>query len=196
MANHCWNWSCFSGAEADLKRMVDNINKAKDLSENKYLWYQTYFTALGQEVPEQELKSYEEFGSRWFDCDLEVNDGFVYITGSSAWSPVSEFFCKLSKAYNLEVESEYEEPGFDFGGFFKAERGKVTEDRTMTYYQYRYECDGLETILNDVDAYEFESIDEAIKSFSNVKEIVTEKEWESILEQIKSVFEDTKKQLQ
>jgi hypothetical protein len=66
----------------------------------------------------------------------------------------------------------------------------------MTYYQYRYECDGLETILNDVDAYEYESIEEAIESFSDVKGIVTEKEWESILEQIKSVFDDTKKQLQ
>jgi hypothetical protein len=88
-------------------------------------------------------------------------------SSSSAWSPVSEFFLKLSKVYNLSFESEFEECGNDFGGFFAGSNGEVTDDRTYTYAQYQWLVRDFEGI--DVDFQDFDTEEKAIEYYSSIK---------------------------
>lgn len=197
MANHCWNWSCFTGDRADLEKLIANVNKAMELNAKMrgLLWYGTYSVALGLppwQEGDPEYDVYLRYGSKWFDCEVEDREDHVIISGSSAWSPMIEFFRKLSGVYNLKVEAEYEEMGNDFGGFFSAEVGEVTKDEQLSYNQYRASSDGTESIIEGVDQFDFESADEAIEHYEDLKFVLNDNQWEQFKSELKSVFEDTK----
>lgn len=196
MANHCWNWSCFTGDRADLEKLIANVNKAMELNAEMHglLWYQTYSVALGLppwQEGDPEYDVYDRYGSKWFDCEVEDRGDHVIIAGSSAWSPMCEFFRKLSGVYNLKVEAEYEEMGNDFGGFFSAEVGEVTKDEQLSYNQYRASSDGTGSIIEGVDQFDFESADEAIEHYEDLKFVLNDNQWEQFKSELKSVFEDT-----
>jgi len=191
MANHCWNWVYFTGKKEDLQKLHDGLRKAESLNpENEGLiWYQTFYTALGLEPPEQTADVYDEFGSKWLDIhDIDMSDEHLEFSSSSAWSPVSEFFLKLSKVYNLKFESEYEECGCDFGGFFSGSNGEATDDRTYTYTQYQWLNRDFEAI--DVDFQEFNTEEEAIEYYSPIKELCNTKQWDYILEIINDYYKE------
>jgi hypothetical protein len=197
MANHCWNWSCFTGDRADLEKLIANVNKAKDLNaeNNGLLWYGTYSVALGLppwQEGDPEYDVYLRYGSKWFDVDIDDNGDHVNLIGSSAWSPVCEFFRKLSAIYNLNVEAEYEEPGNQIGGFFSAEVGEVTNDKELSYNQYRASSDGTESILEGIDEDNYESVEDAVEHFKDLQEVMDAKQWEEFKSELQSVFEDTK----
>ena len=192
MANHCWNWSCFTGDRADLEKLIANVNKAMELNaENgSILWYGSYSVALGLppwQEGDPEYDVYLRYGSKWFDCEVEDNGDHVNLVGSSAWSPMCEFFRKLSAVYNLNVEAEYEEPGLDFGGFFSAEVGEVTNDKQLSYNQYRVSSDGTDSILDGIDEGDYESVDEAIEHFKDLQEVMDRKQWEEFKSELAGV---------
>lgn len=192
MANHCWNWSCFTGDRADLEKLIANVNKAMELNAEMSgtLWYQTYSVALGLppwQEGDPEYDVYDRYGSKWFDCEVEDREDHVIISGSSAWSPMIEFFRKLSGVYNLNVEAEYEEGGMDFGGFYKAECGDEVEDKTLSYHQYRVMSDGTDSILDGIDEGDYESVDEAIEHFKDLQEVMDRKQWEQFKTDLASV---------
>lgn len=197
MANHCWNWSCFTGDRADLEKLIANVNKAIELNAENHglLWYGTYSVALGLppwQEGDPEYDVYDRYGSKWFDCSVDDGGDHVTISGSSAWSPMCEFFRKLSGVYNLKVDAEYEECGNDFGGFFSAEVGEVTNDKQLSYNQYRVSSDGTDSILDGIDEGDYESVDEAIEHFKDLQEVMDEKQWEEFKSELQSVIEDTK----
>jgi len=106
MANHCWNWVYFTGKKEDLQRLHDGLRKAESLNAENYglIWYETFYTALGLEPPEQTADVYDEFGSKWLDIhDIDMSDEHLEFSASSAWSPVSAFLLKLSKASILSL---------------------------------------------------------------------------------------------
>lgn len=192
MANHCWNWSCFTGDRADLEKLIANVNKAMELNaENRgLLWYGNYSVALGLppwQEGDPEYDVYLRYGSKWFDCEVEDNGDNVNLVGSSAWSPMCEFFRKLSGVYNLKVEAEYEECGNDFGGFFSAEVGEVTNDKQLSYNQYRVSSDGTDSILDGIDEGDYESVDEAIEHFKDLQEVMDRKQWEEFKSELAGV---------
>jgi hypothetical protein len=191
MANDCWNWVCFTGKKEDLRRLYYGLRKAESLNvENGgLLWYKTFYAALDSEPPEQTVDVYDEFGSKWLDIhDINLSDDSLEFSASSAWSPTSQFFLKLSKVYNLNFESEFEECGCDFGGFFAGSNGEVTDDRTYTYVQYRWLISDFEGI--DVDFQDFETEKEAIEYFSSVKELCNPKQWSTILQIINDYYKE------
>jgi hypothetical protein len=197
MANYCWNWSCFTGDRANLEKLIANVNKAMELNaENRgVLWYGTYSVTLGLpswQEGDEEYDVYDRYGSRWFECEVEDYKDHVIITGTSAWSPMLELFRKLSAIYELHVKAEYEEPGMDFAGYFGANCGDITEDRQLSYYQYRYQCDGLECIMNDIQDGSFDSAEQAINHFQELQRLMTDEQWEEFKSEVNSVFEDTK----
>lgn len=161
MANHCYNSASIEGS----KEMLDlfEIRLAEATKEIKHLWYNTYFAVLG--MPVKEGVSYEEFGSRWFNAYWERHSPTSGLfSGDSAWSPVSEFFRKLSEVYQLEIEAEFEEGGSDYGGWFYCKNGEVTKDLTTSYHAFRFIVEDTEffyTLLEDIeDDSSFESIDD------------------------------------
>jgi hypothetical protein len=191
MANHCWNWVCFTGKKEDLQRLHEGLRIAESLNAENggLLWYETFYVALDSEPPEQTVDVYDEFGSKWLDIhDINLSDDSLEFSASSAWSPTSQFFLKLSKVYNLNFESEFEECGNDFGGFFAGSNGEVTDDRTYTYVQYRWLISDFEGI--DVDFQDFETEGEAIEYFSSVKELCNPKQWSTILQIINDYYKE------
>ena len=191
MANHCYNWVHFTGKKENLQKLVDGLEKAQSLNEENQglIWHDTFYVALGMEVPKETVDVYDEFGSRYYvPCDIDFDGESVTIDGYSAWSPVSEFFLKLSSVYQVHFDSEYDEAGNDFGGFYSGENGVVTDDRQYTHAQYEWLQRDLESI--DLDYHEFDSEKEAIEFFSSVKEVCGEKSWGLILEIISNHFKD------
>lgn len=189
MANHCWNWVHFSGKKENLQRLVDGLEKAQSLNKENggLIWYKTFYVALGSVAPEESADVYDEFGSKWYDIqEIEFEGDGVTITGESAWSPVGEFFLKLSKVYELEFTSEFEESGSDFGGYFAGKNGEITDDRTYTFAQYDWLQRDYESI--DLDWNNIEDEAEAIEHYSSIKELCTTQEWENILGIITDYF--------
>jgi len=164
MANHCYNFANVYGSKDALDLLEKRIKDAK--KENDHLWYETFYQVLGFASPEESTDSYEEFGSKWFNCDvIRDKDTEMTISGDSAWSPVSEFYRKISEVYNLEIFSTFEECGNDFGGWYDCKNGEVTKDVTMTYGQYRYTEDPYEyteSLLEDIENGDIEEVDEQL----------------------------------
>ena len=90
------------------------------------------------------------------------------MTGDSAWSPVSEFFRKLSDVYGFKIESTYEEGGMDFGGWFDCINGHITKDECASYHVYRFTEEDTEffysTVENAEEGY-WDSIEEMDQVF-------------------------------
>lgn len=194
MANDCWNWVSFTGKKENLQRLVEGLKVAQESNKENHglLWYEAYYVALGLTHPEENTDVYDNFGSKWFSIDdIETDDNSVVISGSSAWSPVSQFFLRLSEIYELQFESEFEEPGSDFGGYYAGKNGQVTDDRTYTYAQYSFLQRDFESI--DLDWHDFETKEEAIEHYQTVREICNDKEWAVILGIIEQTFNDREK---
>ena len=189
MANDCWNWVHFTGKKENLQSLLNGLEKAQSLNEENggLIWYQTFYTALGMDVPSEPKDTYDEFGSKWYDpCDIDFDGESITIAGSSAWSPVSQFFLKLSEVYQVEFESEYEEAGFDFGGYFAGKNGEVIDDRTYTFAQFDWLQRDYESI--DIDYHCLESEEEAIEYYSSVKDVCSYEQWKKILDIILDYF--------
>lgn len=166
MANHCYNSASIEGS----KEMLDLFEKrlAEATKETKHLWWETYFQVLG--MPLVEGISYEVFGSRWFNAYWERHSPTSGLfSGDSAWSPVSEFFRKLSDVYQLEIESEFEEGGSDYGGWFYCKNGEVTKDVTVSYNAFRFTTEDTEffySLIEDIeDGSSYESIEDMDEEF-------------------------------
>jgi len=90
MANHCYNFASVYGSKDALDLLEKRIKDAK--KENDHLWYETFYQVLGFASPEESTDSYEEFGSKWFNCDvIRDKDTEMTISGDSAWSPYPSF---------------------------------------------------------------------------------------------------------
>lgn len=196
MANDCYNWVHFTGSKVNLQRMVQGLEAAQESNKENYglLWYEAYYVALG--LPPLEMGTrdvYDEFGSKWYDIqDIEFeSETSVTISGTSAWSPVSQFFLKLSEVYELEFKSEFEEPGSDIGGYFAGKNGEVTDDRTYSYTQYAFLERDFESI--DLDWHQFDTREEAIEHYQSIREICNDKDWAVILGIIELTFNDREK---
>lgn len=160
MANHCWNYASIEGSKEMLDLFEKRLQEAT--KEQQHLWWETYFAVLGMEVVDGD--AYEDFGSRWFHCFYErQSPTTASLTGDSAWSPVSEFFRQLSEVYQFEIESEYEEGGCDFGGWYNCKNGEVTRDETVSYHVYRFTEGGDEyffELLENVEEGYWHSIED------------------------------------
>jgi hypothetical protein len=167
MANHCYNWASIEGSKEMLDLFEKRLAEATT-NETEHLWWETYFAVLDK--PIEEGISYEVFGSRWFRPDWErQSETSGVLSGDSAWSPVSEFFRKLSEVYHLEIESTYEECGCDFGGWYNCTNGKVERDVCTSYHAYRFQEDDTEFFYNLLEDIEedscWESIDDMDEDF-------------------------------
>lgn len=149
MANHCYNYAYFEGSEKDITRAVEAITNAKN---NETLWWETYKKVFGDKYDYSSEDVYTEFGSKWFDCEIDYNNYSMTLTGDSAWSPVLAFYQKLCETFNLSCSADYEECGMDFAGWWEYRDGTLIKDRQVSYLLYRYETDptsAFESLLDD-----------------------------------------------
>jgi hypothetical protein len=190
MANYCYNHAAFTpnGSLENLELFRSAISKYR----GKCIGSTEFFEILGSEAPES-FDAYNEFGSRWFDLDVDDMGDLIVLSGSSAWSPVSEFFRKLCVKFNLNVESTFEEPGCDFGGYYDVSDGEVVRDKTFTYNQYQW-LEGMFYESIDPDYFtEFESFDEALKQYRDVISISEPEEEIELFEFLKEMYDESRK---
>jgi len=165
MANHCYNHASIEGS----KEMLDlfELRLAEATKEIHHLHWETFHKVLNK--PLVDGVSYEQFGSRWFHAQWErQTDTSGILDGDSAWSPVSEFYRKLSEVYQLTIDSTFEECGSDFGGWFDCINGEVTRDKTVSYKAYHFieaDTEFFYSLIEDAEEGYYDSIDEMNEDF-------------------------------
>jgi len=170
MANNCYNHAIVCGSKEALDLIEIKVKEATQLVD--HLWYETFYQVLGLPLPEESKDTYDEFGSKWFRIDLDRNrDDMLIISGESAWSPVSEFFLKLSEIYNVEIESIYEEWGNDIGGWFDCNNGEVLREEDVTSDEFNYREDASEFLENKKDAISYGDYDDELDNPSSIGKV-------------------------
>lgn len=188
MANYCSNYVFIYGSEDSIKQIMDKIEKLNESKE--ILWWETYHQFLELPLP-KDGDVYKEFGSKWFSPEasehLDGNESFMTIQGDSAWSPVIEFFRKISEKYDVKVEGEYGECGCDFGGFYEIENGEITKDKCMNYISYRYLEVGLDGVYSELEFYlDDEDKDAAMMRLYSANDVMSYRDFNEVKEWIKS----------
>lgn len=192
MANYCWNHAHITGS----KEALDAIEKAIERERGDgSLWFETFKKCIPNGYFDYTSNdTYSEFGSKWFDAQIErESDDTLIISGDSAWSPVSEFFRKISEAYKVDVESDYGEPGMDFGGWFDCSNGDVTRDDQTSWLRFIDASDkgrAFEYIQDDALNNTWDSYSEFINTYSRSGEL--DLFTQSQLDTIKEIIEEKK----
>jgi hypothetical protein len=188
MANNCYNYARFEGSKEDIKNAAEAITKAMG---DGSLWWETYKKVFGNKFDYSTEDVYAEFGSKWFECDVDVeSEDSMILSGDSAWSPVIPFYEKLCKTFNLSCSADYEEPGCDFGGWWEYSNGEVTKDECVSWLIYINTNDPgrlFEELMDNVENDYFKSYQDFSSSASaEVLSVLTTKEKEKIRNAIKS----------
>jgi hypothetical protein len=138
MANYCWNWVGFEGNKDTLKDLQRRFEEGVK-SENLVTLSNILFN---EEKRIEEISSlYDEYGTRWWDIDIdrnEIDNDFLIVVGDSAWSPPSILIKRISEVYRVKATIEFEEMGNDFGGSETFINGELVEEVTMTYREWNY----------------------------------------------------------
>ena len=191
MANYCSNWVSFSGKKEDLQKLHDALRYAESLNPENYglIWYETFYAALGLDVPSEQTDVYDEFGSKWLDIqELDLGEISLRLLGNSAWSPVVPFVHKLCKKFNLTASGEYDECGSDFGGFYEINEYGTLRDDMYNYISYRYLSEGLEGVISELTFYD--AIEEKIERLNEAKAFMSEEHYNEMLQAIKEISND------
>jgi len=164
MANNCYNWAHIKGSKESLDLLQTKIKEAT--SETRHLWYQTFYHVIGQPLPNPETNTY------------------------SAWSPPCEFFLKLSEVYGLTIESDYEEPGCDFAGYYNCTNGKVTRDEQYSYNYFKLIQDKdcfMHDLVEHIACGTYEDYKDFAKHNQDVVAELSPKDIEEIKEQFNKI---------
>jgi len=189
MANNCYNWAQITGSKENLDLLEARLKEAKSVDDS--LYWVSFHHVLGIEVPDSG-DLYNTFGTKWYDAEWNrESDTEATLSGDSAWSPPSEFFLKLSDVYQLAIESEYEEGGCDFAGYYNCINGEVVRDDTYSYNMF-YLLENreffIEKICDDITHGTYDDYEDFVKYNEDVVKALTPQE----INQIKEHFNEVK----
>ena len=189
MANNCYNWAHIEGSKENLDLLQARLKEAK--ASDDALYYVSFHQVLGLLIAESTSDVYDDFGTRWFTAEWDRDsDTSATLTGDSAWSPPSEFFRKLSEVYSLTIESDYEEAGCDFGGYYNCSNGNVTRDESYSYNFYKLKQDKylfMFNLLEDIGCGTYEDYEDFTSSNEDVMEELTPQDLQEIKEQFNKI---------
>jgi hypothetical protein len=153
MANHCWNLITISGSDIRIKK----LKKFLESNETEDIYNQM-----------TEKYGSNDYGSRWFESNFDLSiDGYVYINGSSAWSPPTELSRLISEKFKVNVKHEYSEQDNDFAGFDEFQEGELVGGIQMGYREYLTHTKEYDELfqsyyLDEVNMFNLEELYEAI----------------------------------
>lgn len=183
MANYCYNWMSFTGSSSSIKEL-------KEKAFGSYGDYK-YFTkwvdgVIGKET-KKDFDAYE-YGTRWFEFDIEECDEEIVVCGDSAWSPPIEMAQAFCKHFNVECIIEYEESGNDFGGRASISNdGLVVSVEDYTYREWRYIQDeqcAIENLIEDLEDGLSEGYVESVEEFLSEHPYLIDSHKKEIIEEV------------
>ena len=82
----------------------------------------------------------------------------------------------LSEKYDLHIYTEFEESGFDFGGYIQMQSGEINEEEEYTFMEWQYiNCSDyffsmIDDQMNDYHFFEdYKTAEDFLKDFTYLK---------------------------
>jgi len=212
MANHCYNFVEFIGDPSSLHKLNKRLERiSKQQLKEDYLdkglpvpgykqdvvWLNGSNTheLLFKKQPTSNFDVYEEYGSKWFECNFQYNeeDDNLTIQGDSAWSPMLPLFSSLCKKYKVRCAGNYAESGMDFAGEFEIDTDGYLEDNEMTYRKYEAKNNPesfWDQVIYEIEEGYFESLEAVYQEFTRADWVLSESE----ATELKKVYENSVKE--
>ena len=143
------------------------------------------------------------WGTKWgiynMTAEYDPDEKTIYITGETAWSPLSlQWFEEFSRQLpNTEVICQYVEPGCDFYGVTYARNGSATEDcRELSSLKDAWVKETISpeklAIYEDEDHEDWDEVNEEInEEWWDQEYEVLEPACDALITQLKEDFRDT-----
>ena len=162
MANNCWNWVTLEGDPVALKSLVGKFGDYDKA--NYFVEFGNYVLGLGEigdkSWMEDDKVYYYEYGTKWWDFDIDDSGESITITGDSAWSPPVKLIEQICIKYKLTGTMEYEEGGLDFAGIVEFNESGIISHDEMSFHEYRYKDDVSSWIDNLMYNHEDDSAED------------------------------------
>lgn len=169
MPNWCHNSMSLHGPADQVKAILDAVRPVVDengygvKSENEKLTFTKFMPQPRDENGEligSTSWQYENWGTKWGDCDTDIvyeeydnGVGSASLGYSTAWGPMTGLVKEMSRLHpNVTIDVEYEEPGMNFFGIEQFEAGDITLER---HHEYDFETGKI--ILEDGWEVEFDT---------------------------------------
>lgn len=142
MPNWCNNNMTIVGPENEVRKIVDAVRPAETGDEDRRLiTFMPQPTDDSGELIGGTSWQYDNWGTKWGDCDTEITweeydsePSSASLMYTTAWGPASGLIAEISRQHpNCEISIEYEEPGMCFFGVEEFRAGDVVFQRHHEY---------------------------------------------------------------
>ena len=132
MPNYCTFETKIYGAAEKLQSLKERLGESGILGVEDY-----------DGLFDEPARKYFDWGSKWMQFYVEYSEGeeSMYISGETAWSPISGLWHKISEKYDVSVSTSYAEPIAGFAGRDEWKSGEKTLCEEMTYIEHLYHND-------------------------------------------------------
>ena len=143
MPNWCNSNLSVCGPESEVRSIADKLNTKKEDGENGRLadFMPQPTDAAGELIGGVDWQ-YDNWGTKWGDCETELSDeNYAVPTMSSIsmhfqtpWGPATGLLKEVSRLHpNVTIDNEYEEPGMNFFGIARYKGGELVIEEHHEY---------------------------------------------------------------
>lgn len=143
MPNWCNNNLSICGPETAIRSIADKLKEVNEDGERKRLAdFMPQPTDADGELIGGVDWQYENWGTKWGDCETEISDENYAVPEMSSismhfqtpWGPAAGLLKEISRLYpNVSIDNEYEEPGMNFFGIARYKGGEAVIDEIHEY---------------------------------------------------------------
>lgn len=132
MPNYCTFETTICGDAENLQSLKERLGESGILGVEEY-----------DNLFDEPARKYFEWGSKWMQFYIEYSEGedSMYISGETAWNPISGLWQRISEKYDVSVSTTYAEPIVGFAGKDEWKSGEKTFGEEMTYIEHLYHND-------------------------------------------------------
>lgn len=143
MPNWCTSNLSVCGPESEVRSIADKLKTKKEDGENGRLAdFMPQPTDAASELIGGVNWQYDNWGTKWGDCETELSDeNYTVPTMSSIsmhfqtpWGPAIGLLKEVSRLHpNVTIDNEYEEPGMNFFGIARYKGGELIIEEHHEY---------------------------------------------------------------
>ena len=143
MPNWCSNSMILHGPEDQVRSILDAVRHV-DGADDKNLKFTKFMpqpTDENGELLDGTSWQYDNWGTKWGDCDTDIiyeeydnGIGSASVGYSTAWGPMTGLVKEISRLHpGVTIDVEYEEPGMNFFGVEQFVGGRTILERHVEY---------------------------------------------------------------